>query len=132
MLKISDYFGKFEHTEDHENSAVILVDHVNKLLEFYQYTTGNQVHINPSTKTIISGQSYGGFRPQDCPIGASNSAHKQAQAVDIYDLDEKLDRWISDGVLTQFGLYRESPMDTKGWCHLSIRSPKSGKRTFNP
>ena len=31
---------------------------------------------NPRTKNGISGDTFGGFRPQNCPIGAPNSAHK--------------------------------------------------------
>lgn len=100
-------------------------------MEAYQ-EAGGKLEFNQKTKSYISGDKFGGFRPQDCPIGAPQSAHKCAQAVDIYDPDEKLDKWINDAVLEKFDLYREAPQATLGWLHVSTKRPNSGKRTFLP
>jgi hypothetical protein len=87
---------------------------------------------NPATGTYVSGQTYGGFRPQSCPIGAPNSSHKQGEGVDIYDPNNALDNWISDGILAKHDLFREAASATSGWVHLTSRAPKSGKRSFYP
>lgn len=90
------------------------------------------MRINPRTHTYVAGETYGGFRPQDCPQGAPHSSHKQGQAVDIYDPDNALDNYVTDAILEAYGLYREAPSATLRWCHLSDRPPGSGKRTFQP
>lgn len=40
---------------------------------------------NPATHSNVSGQTFGGFRPQNCPQGAPDSSHKRGQGVDRYD-----------------------------------------------
>ena len=100
----------------------------------YLKERGLQFHINPNTNSIISGQQYGGFRPQSCPIGAPRSNHKQGLAVDIYDPDNKIDEWClaNLSVLAEFGVWLEHPDATKGWCHLQVVPPRSGNRVFRP
>jgi len=92
--------------------------------------------IDPDTGTRVSGSKNGngdgGFRLSSSTTGAKNSKHKQAQAVDIYDPDDALDDWLTDERLQEFGLYREHPKYTPGWCHLQSVSPPSGNRTFKP
>lgn len=110
-------------------SALVLC--VNKLLDMAR-TTGIRFKINKSTGTLISGTRYGGFRPKSCPEGAPGSAHKVGKAVDVYDPDGILDKWITDDLLRECNLYREHPDKTDGWCHLTIRRPGSGNRTFWP
>lgn len=131
MIFLDQYFRDFKHTDEQKKNAEDLLIRVNKLLEDY-VSDGGVLKKNPDTKTNISGQNYGGFRPEDCKIGAKNSAHKTGKAVDIYDPDNHLDNWISDIVLIRHGLFREHPDFTKFWSHLSTQSPKSGKRTFYP
>ena len=89
---------------------------------------------NPRTKNGISGDAYGGFRPQNCPIGASNSAHKTGEAVDRYDHNGKIDQWcVSHQERLAFhGIYLEHPSATQGWSHWTKRAPKSGNRVFSP
>jgi hypothetical protein len=93
---------------------------------------GRELPINPKTNSCISGETNGGFRLPDCPIGAADSSHKQGQGVDIYDPLNDLDAWITDDILTDFDLYREHPVSTEFWCHLTYRAPHSGHRTFFP
>ena len=135
MITIANYAGKWlahpDFTKPRENNAAALLRQVNLLLNAAE-RAGVELKKNPATGSQVSGQQYGGFRPQSCPEGAPMSAHKQAQAVDIYDPQGKLDAWINDGILTQYQLYREHPDATPGWCHLSTRPPRSGRRTFYP
>jgi hypothetical protein len=125
MITLEQYFRDFEHTKEQENNARILLDRVNFLL-------ADAVKYGVITKAVISGQKYGGFRPKDCPIGASQSSHKNAMAVDIADAQNTLDAWLDDIKLLKYDLYREHPEHTYAWCHLSTKSPKSGRRTFLP
>lgn len=130
-ISLDDYFRDYEHDEALREAAEAMLEKVNALLESAE-AHGVDLKVNPSTKTYISGKTYGGFRPQDCPIGAPQSAHKIARAVDVYDPQGELDRWITDARLAEFDLYREHPAHTTGWCHLSDKAPRSGRRTFIP
>lgn len=135
MITIEEYAGKWidhkDFTSERRENAKSLLEQVNPLLE-KALSEDVEVKTNPVTGSLVSGTQYGGFRPQSCPIGASKSCHKTGEAIDIYDPQGKLDDWLTDEILTEYNLYRESPAYTKGWCHLSTRSPKSGRRTFIP
>jgi hypothetical protein len=135
MIALEQYVGKWsgsnDWTTERQSNADLLLLQVNQLLVAAQ-KAGIDLKNNPSTDSLVSGTQYGGFRPQSCPIGAAGSSHKEGQAVDIFDPQNKLDGWINDAILTQYGLYREHPDSTNRWCHLSTRPPKSGRRTFKP
>lgn len=135
MISKADYFKAYDGHKDItpaiEENAEKLLDRVNRLLDECE-GMGWKPRINPATGTMISGQKNGGWRPPEVPIGSPNSAHKQGRAVDVADADGSLDNLISDGMLVRHGLYRESPEETKGWCHLTDRAPGSGRRTFMP
>lgn len=136
-----DYFKAYpshpEITGEIHENAVELLGKVNTLLDECE-ANGWEPHINPVTKTLISGEMNGGWRPSWCPIGAPNSSHKQGRGVDIFDHRNELDAMITDDLLERHGLYREHPdatvnkMGLNGWVHLTTRSPRSGKRTFWP
>ncbi len=137
MITVEDLFAGYpahpEITEEFKASAHELLVRVNDLLAEAE-SNGVHVRTNPHTNTCVSGQHDGGWRPQSCPTGAPHSAHKQAQAVDVYDPGNVLDAYITahPEILVAFDLYRESPVATQGWCHLSTRAPGSGRRTFLP
>jgi hypothetical protein len=137
MITLDQYAGFWAGHEDWspacQREAKILLDRVNALIAEYE-AKGKKVAINSFTKSQISGAKYGGFRTQDCPVGAPRSSHKLGMAVDIIDRDNALDDWITANpdVLVTHDLYREAPEKTKSWCHLSTKAPKSGKRTFLP
>ena len=135
MISILDYFSNFfdhpDATPERLLAAQDMLESVNGLLEEAE-THGVDLKINPRTKTYVSGEQYGGFRPQNCPIGASGSSHKLGRACDVYDPTGSLDAYITDAILEHHGLYREAPSSTSGWCHLSDKMPASGKRTFLP
>lgn len=135
MISLPEYFGPWEDspdaTDERHEAAQTMLEKVNPLLEEAE-GEGIELKINPHTGSLVSGQTYGGFRPQDCPQGAPHSSHKEARAVDVYDPSGALDRWLTDEILEKHDLYREHPADTSGWCHLSDKAPGSGKRTFHP
>lgn len=118
--------------------------------------------IDPDTGSEISGKEHGsgggGFRAED-EEGSKYSSHKilyrqnqkgewlpdpeaiAGAGLDDYDPGDQLDNWIStfdreggarNEVLERHGLYREAPAKTPGWCHLTTRAPRSGRRTFEP
>lgn len=135
MISIDQYFGIYANHDDAGPgmyaAAESMLERVNRLLHQAE-NEGVLLQTNPNTNSRISGTENGGFRPQDCPIGALRSTHKQARAVDIFDPDNTLDAWLTDEKLADFGLYREHPDDTPHWCHLTDKAPGSGKRTFKP
>ena len=137
MISYQEYFGKWlgspDATEERKTNAVKLLTSVRQL-GLLATADGVIFLVNAATKSRVSGTEYGGFRPQSCPIGANNSAHKEALAVDIYDPRGDIDNWCFDNQdkLEQCGIYIEAPNKTIGWSHWTIRAPGSGKRVFMP
>lgn len=140
MITLEQYFGKFighpDVTATHKAAAGILLAACNQLANFAKQD-GVVFQINPFTKSVVSGSLYGGFRPQDCKIGAPKSSHKTAQAVDLYDPLGAVDAWCmahieKGGRLEQCGIYLEHPSKTNGWSHWTTRRPGSGNRVFLP
>lgn len=137
MISLQDYFGKWwDHpdvTEERKANAERLLACCEKL-ELIALADGVTFPDNPVTGSGVSGQTYGGFRPQDCPQGAPNSSHKEGLAVDRYDPSEAIDEWCLANLdeLEQCGIYIEAPSKTVRWSHWTIRPPKSGKRVFLP
>ena len=143
IISTADYFGKWidhkDATPEIKQDAEAFLRDVNELLQD-ALNGGVSLVINPHTGNYVSGQTYGGFRPQDCKQGAPQSSHKVGRGVDVYDPHNDLDGWLcvyeagggANNKLKHFGLYREAPEDTVGWLHLTNRAPKSGKQTFNP
>jgi hypothetical protein len=144
MITHGQYFRGKEHNDEHDEAANVLLTSVNALIEEAENAEAFTSHIDPDTGTQISGSrggsGDGGFRLHNAATGAPNSSHKEAKAVDVYDPDNALDDYLDrfeDGKggnskLEQYDLYREHPDATTGWCHLSTRPPRSGKRTFRP
>ncbi len=137
LLTIEEYAGPHagspDWTPERVKHAEELCRRVNALAVEMQ-EQGIYFPVNPSTGSRVSGKTFGGFRPQDCPQGAPHSAHKEGQAVDLYDRLGELDEWLSanESALERHDLYREHPDSTGGWLHLSTRAPPSGRRTFFP
>lgn len=134
-ITVEQYFQAKPHTPEQDALAQNLLETVNELLDEAQ-TAGIAQSICPNTGTQISGSKGGsgdgGFRLTTATTGAPNSSHKEARAVDVYDPQGHLDGWLDDAILEKYGLYREAPNSTFGWCHLTTRPPHSGHRTFNP
>jgi len=136
MITLQDYFSDKPHPNEYNLNALTLLYRANNLLAAYTTDTGKMPEINPITGSQVSGSKGGdgGFRLPTSLTGSSKSAHKTAQAVDIYDKGDHLDLWLDakPDALIKYDLYREEPASTKSWCHLSTRKPLSGKRTFKP
>lgn len=137
MISVRDYFGTWadsaDVTPERQANALKLLEAVNAMMAemedsyvFFQ--------INPFTRSQISGNVFGGFRPQSCKQGSTRSAHKDALAVDIYDPSGQIDDWLQNNVaiLSKYNIYIEAPASTTNWTHWSIRPPKSGRHIFKP
>jgi hypothetical protein len=137
MITLADYFAGYpahpEITDEFTRSATELLFRVNDLL-LEADKNGIRVRTNPATGSCVSGKTDGGWRPRACPTGALHSAHKTAEACDVYDPGNIVEGWITahPELLDSFDLYREAPAATNGWVHLSTRRPPSGRRTFLP
>lgn len=135
MITLSDYIGVWADNPDWtkivSDNALELLKRVNALLTDYQIG-GGKLRINPKTKTHVSGETGGGFRPLNYPVGASKSSHKVGMAVDIYDYDDNLKKWLMrhQDMLIKHDLYLENPQFTDSWVHLQTR--KTRNRLFNP
>lgn len=148
MITVEQLFHGKPHTARQESAAADLLEGVNACLDWARLG-GFMNPIDPDTGTQISGvkggTGGGGFRMEhEGP--SERSSHKilwnrehgawvhdeTMAAVDVYDPGDVLDRILSDADLERFGLYREAPEATPGWCHLTTRPPASGKRTFLP
>ncbi len=138
MLTYADIAGQFIGHKDlneerRANIRDVLLPAVNALEEMAR-ADGVVFKINPATGTHVSGKTFGGFRPQDCPQGAPNSSHKEGLGVDIYDPDGDIDAWCMAHLhlLEQCGIFIEHPSKTVGWSHWTTRAPRSRSRVFMP
>jgi hypothetical protein len=138
-LTLAQLFGTYARHKDVTTAitenATRLVIAVNTLKHFLE-TSGVKFEINPGTRSIVSGLTNGGFRPQSCKIGAPNSAHMEGLAVDIYDPSNQIDAWLWQNAkafdLAPYGLYFERQEETEHWSHWGLRAPMSGRRFFFP
>ena len=137
LISMHDYAALWyqspDWTPERKANAEKLLVAVNGLLAELE-KAGIQARTNPKTGTVISGETGGGFRPQNYPVGAPRSAHKTGEAVDIFDPYGSIGGYlyVRQIMLTRAGLWMESPMATTGWCHLQTRPVKSGMTVFNP
>ena len=136
MITKLQYFGQKSYPASHGLNADKLLMAVNSLLYMSSSRGVYDYWICPNTGSQISGskggQGDGGYRTPESTTGAPTSSHKEARGVDVYDPKNDLDDWLTDEMLEMFSLYREAPPSTPGWCHLTDRAPKSGRRTFLP
>lgn len=137
MITVAEYVGLWSLSEDwtkeRQANAFKLLLAVTALMNEMQ-SDWIVFRTNLSTHTQVSGETFGGFRPQSCPIGSPHSAHKEGLAVDIYDPDGKIDVWCMthQDRLKFHGIYIEHPDSTPGWSHWTIRAPRSGHTVFYP
>lgn len=137
MITLTQYVGPHRESPDwtpaREQAATKLLAAC-CALEVEMARGGVSFPDNPATKSGVSGLTFGGFRPQDCPQGAANSSHKEGAAVDRYDPRGEIDAWCLAHLdrLAFHGIYIEDPAFTVGWSHWTIRPPRSGKRAFQP
>ena len=137
MITLNQYVGPHRESPDwtpaREQAATKLLASCCSL-EVEMARGGVSFPDNPATKSGVSGQTFGGFRPQNCPQGAPNSSHKEGMAVDRYDPRGEIDVWCMAHLdrLAYHGLYIEHASATPGWSHWTTRAPKSGNRAFYP
>jgi hypothetical protein len=144
LITIDQYFGKKPHTPSHTALAIDLLQRVEALKDEAVAAGAYERKTDADTGSEISGSKGGagdgGFRLSNSTTGSGKSSHKEAKAVDCYDPNDRLDYWLDDyddsnggnTKLEEYGLYREHPDATPGWCHLTTRRPGSGRRTFYP
>jgi len=137
LIAIEDYAGLYIHSPDFTaeritNAGDLL--HRWDLLTQAMQADGVKLHINPDTGTYVSGQGHGGFRNQDCKIGAVHSQHKEGNALDWYDPNNDMDIWCihNEALMNKLGLWFEVSYKTPGWCHGQRVPPGSEARFFVP
>jgi hypothetical protein len=137
VITLEQYFGPWlghpDATDARKDNAERLLAACAALEEMAR-ADGVEFPDNPLTDSGVSGESYGGFRPQSCPQGAPGSSHKDALAVDRYDPHNRIDSWCMANLdkLEACGIHIEHPDDTPHWSHWTIRAPRSGRTVFKP
>lgn len=138
MITLDEYVGPYADspcwTPERRANAHSLLLPATWALEKIMREAGIVFRDSPKTGSGISGSGNGGFRPQDCPIGAARSLHKQGLAVDRYDPAGEIDAWCLNNLpaLERCGIWVESPSKTIGWSHWQCLPPRSGNRVFLP
>lgn len=135
MITLTDYWmGRdkefaSELTDQIRQNAESTVVKANLLLGYFkQSAVGDFDHYHVNS----------GWRPAQVnasiTTAAPRSKHMTGEAIDLEDPEGALDDWCMDNleILERLGLYLEHPSATKGWCHVQIVPPKSGKRVFYP
>lgn len=144
MITLQQYFGgrrtthSTECSPNIEDNALRTVAIVNGLLANCA-RFGVVPPINPGGD-FAGSQLNSGWRPPSintCTAGASpTSMHMTGEAVDLHDPAGELDAFLmtpeGQFLLTDLGIWMESPDKTPGWCHVQTRPPKSGNRVFVP
>lgn len=139
LITLSQYYMgrdlKFpgQLSKELRNNAGITVTRANTLLGLAE-SQGVTLELHPVNGSLVSS----GWRPPAIntatPGAALRSKHMTCQAIDIYDPDGDLDDWCLAhlSALETAQLWLEHPSATKGWCHLQIIPPRSGRRVFYP
>ena len=136
-VSLADYLGNYQNhpdaTNDRRDNASNLLKSINALIA-EAVLNGVVLAKNPMTQTYISGNQNGGFRPQDCQVGAPKSSHKEGTGADIADRSRALGKWClkNPEILKKHNIYIEHPEATPNWVHMTNRPPKSGKQIFYP
>ena len=137
LITLEQYVGTWKDspdwTSERQTAAIFLLSKVSDL-EAEMIADGVVFPDNPKTGSGVSGEVYGGFRPQSCPIGKTNSHHKEGQAVDRYDPDNRIDMWCMahQPRLREYWIFIEHPDSTPHWSHWQSIAPSSGKTVFRP
>jgi hypothetical protein len=139
MITLEQYFkdphtGKPKiHLAEHDNAATDLLRKVNTMLIDLCFVFPKDHDTGCCVSGCKGGDGDGGFRMSTSVTGGPRSQHRRGHAVDVFDPGNKLDdKLLTDEILEKYGLYREHPDDTPGWCHLQDLPPGSGRRTFYP
>lgn len=117
-------------SDEHRANIEKLLKKVNKLQERYGKL---QFKVTSGLRSLV--YHIGIYRrkgitdPKKIPM---KSKHLFGQAVDIEDKDGKFYAWIqkNESILEEIGLWYE--LGTRGWVHLQIVPPASGKIGFWP
>jgi hypothetical protein len=81
------------------------------------------LQVNPATGCHIGGTGNGGARPKGSKVGAPGSKHQLLLALDFFDPQRALMRWILSRGLEKaaaLGMYFEHPQWTHSWVHGQI------------
>lgn len=122
MITSEQYFGQNLVNEDIAKNAKVLLEKVNAFLEHWDG--------EPKMTSGFRSPAYNA----SVPGAAKNSKHMSGEAVDIFDPDKRLAKFVftKQQLLKEYGLYCEDMRCTKNWVHFQSKPPRSGSRFFIP
>jgi DNA-directed RNA polymerase subunit M/transcription elongation factor TFIIS len=114
---------KNEYTKEIEQNAKNLLDKINAFLH----------EIGIKERKVNSGWRPAGIN-DTTQNAAKGSNHLKALAIDLEDKNGDLRTLVLKNLdkAKQYGIYFEDMRWTKGWIHMQIVPPKSGKRIYIP
>lgn len=139
MITLAEYLRGHDRTHPHlllsdlRANALRTIEAANAMLVLAK---GAGVQIEPAGdgRVVTSG-----WRPPDVNArtagAALHSLHMTCEAIDLHDPHGVIDDWLltnADTVLRDLALWLEHPAATKGWAHVQMRPPRSGRRVFYP
>lgn len=139
IITVADYLMGRDHLYPMEYNigikanAEFTVEAVNGLLKRLE-AAGVKLEVHPVNRSVVSS----GWRPPQINGQVKNAAvrskHMTGQACDLYDPEGAIDDWLMDNLPADrsLGLWMEHPSATKGWSHVQIIPPASGKVCFYP
>lgn len=137
MITIEELLGKYEFKDldkESQDNLLILLHKINKVRKLYnnKMLATSGVRTREDQIRIYKQKMGSSFDINKVPF---KSKHLVGAAVDIFDPDQKLQKWCLDHQkeLAEIGLWMEDFKYTKNWCHfqcLPYGSWKEGKSIF--
>jgi hypothetical protein len=138
MITMTQYARGRAVPTEHAANAKLLLAAVNAIL--YEAAEDGAYEYTPDLDTDCQisgargGSGDGGYRLSASKTGATGSAHREGNAVDVFDPDRRLAVWCVENpdCLDKHGLWCEDFRWTPVWCHFQRVPPRSGKRIYVP
>lgn len=123
--------GVFEELpHDIQNNLLELLEKINVIRKAY----GKPMRVTSGLRSMEHHKNI--YKKKGIPENKipMKSKHLYGQAVDIYDPNKELQKWVLANIqiLEREGLYCEDFSATENWTHFQSVPPKSGKRFFMP
>ncbi len=131
MIMEREILNGQECPEEFKENLLELLIKINKVRDAFGREMTVSSGFRSKRKHLAIYRKKGITDPKKIPM---KSRHLTCQAVDIFDPQKKLQKWVKDNILLveQIGLWVEDFSSTPDWIHFQTIPPLSGKRFFFP